>query len=205
MADLLFSLPFVFFVKQRFSITQRLPGKIAAIQHRPPTMKTPAPQPSRKAAGGRPPKFAGPSRPVTLTLPEETLDGLLLIDEDRGQAIVKLTQSAIQRNETDASFVEVVDATAGKGVIIVGASKALRQIPFLHLLEVGPGRFMLALDPGHDFKNLEIGVQDMLDVISPDEVREVRLLSALLVEIRKVRKTDRVSMAEILFIRLDDK
>ena len=53
-------------------------------------------EPDKKNGGGRPPKFDEPSRPITLTLPESTLEGLRQIDADRGQAVVKLTRGALR-------------------------------------------------------------------------------------------------------------
>src|SRR3954468_15979763 len=90
-----------------------------------------AKQPDRKGTGGRPPKFAEPSRPITLTLPESTLEGLRLIDEDRGQAIVKLTQQAMRGGDSALPQVEIMEMAANIGVLIIGPSSALRRIPFL--------------------------------------------------------------------------
>src|SRR6476660_7138102 len=90
-----------------------------------------AKQPDRKGTGGRPPKFAGPSRPITLTLPESTLEGLKQIHSDRGQAIVKLTESALRASATSHSNVESVEMADNTGLLVVGPSKVLRRIPFL--------------------------------------------------------------------------
>ena len=40
-----------------------------------------------KHPGGRPAKFAEPSRPVTVTLPERVLQLLAAVDADRAKAI----------------------------------------------------------------------------------------------------------------------
>ena len=164
----------------------------------------PASARDRKGVGGRPPKFAEPSRPITLTLPESTLEGLRLIDEDRGQAIVKLTQQAMRGGDAAQPQVEIMEMAANIGVLIIGPSAALRRIPFLHLVEVAPARFLLALDPGNDFKNLEIAIHDVMEDVPEDDVRERALIAQLLQHIRNVRKNSRVRMAEILFVNIGD-
>lgn len=169
-----------------------------------PTAQTTG-QPSPKSAGGRPPKFDEPSRPITVTLPESTLDGLLRVDPDRGQAIVKLTRHALGQGRETVPQVEIVKMAANTGLIIVGPSVALRRIPFLHLVEVAPTRFLLALDPGNDFRSLEIAIHDVLDEVAEDDVQERQLLRELLSHIKDLRRSDRVSVAEILFVRLDGK
>ena len=162
-------------------------------------------RPSQKSAGGRPPKFDEPSRPITVTLPDSTLEGLLRVDPDRGQAIVKLTKHALGEGRETVPQVEIVKMAANTGILIVGPSVALRRIPFLHLVEVAPTRFLLALDPGNDFKALEIAIHDVLDEVAENDIRERRLLRELLDHIKHLRKSDRVSVAEILFVRLDGK
>ena len=48
---------------------------------------------AKKNRTGRPAKFAEPSRPVTVTLPERILDLLAAVDSDRAQAIVKTVEA----------------------------------------------------------------------------------------------------------------
>jgi len=162
-------------------------------------------QPARKSAGGRPPKFDEPSRPITLTLPDSVLEDLLRVDADRSQAIVKLAREALRKDGPEAPLVQLVGVGQNRGVIMVRQSKALQRIPFVKLVEVGPGRCILALDSGNDFRTLEIGVLDVLETIPPEEKRDIQLMSELLVEIRKLRKSARLSMAEILLISMEEK
>ena len=162
-------------------------------------------EPERKSSGGRPPKFNEPSRPITITLPESVLSALERIDEDRGQAIVKLTQSATGKGKAARPSVEIVEMAANVGLLIVGPSAVLRRISFLHLVEVAPSRFLLALDPGNDFRSLELAIHDVLEDVGEDQVDERELIAKLLEAIRTVRKSERVSMAEILLVRLEKK
>jgi hypothetical protein len=79
----------------------------------------------------------------------------------------------------------------------------LRRIPFLHLVQVAPARFMLALAPGNDFKALELALRDVLDDVPQDDERERELIVTLLDKVRSLRKSKRVSMAEILIVNMD--
>ena len=87
-------------------------------------------------------------------MPESTLRDLEQIDPDRGYAIVKLAKSALRLGEADPPLVEIVEMAEKTGLIVVGPSRALREISFLHLVEVAPARYLLALDPGDDFHTL---------------------------------------------------
>ena len=156
--------------------------------------------PRRKIAGGRPPKFQEPSRPVTVTLPESTLEGLRQINPDRAQAIAKATAGTLSQRKGSRPLVEIVDVAAKTGLLIIGPCEPLRRIPFLHLVEVAPSRFLLAVDPGNDFKNLEIAIHDVLEEISKDKTRERNLIQLLLANIKTMRKSERGSMAKILLI-----
>jgi hypothetical protein len=176
--------------------------------HSKPKAKSPedAPPPaSRKSAGGRPPKFSGPSRPVTLTLPESTLEGLKQIHADRGQAIVKLTEAALRGGAASRSHVEIVTMADNTGLLVVGPSEVLRRIPFLHLVEVAPARFVMAMDPGNDFRMLELALRDALEEVPENNLREREVVGQLLEQISVLRKSARVRMAEILFVELGHK
>jgi hypothetical protein len=173
-----------------------------------PQAKNPEAGPSqanRKSTGGRPPKFSGPSRPVTLTLPESTLEGLKQIHADRGQAIVKLTEAALRSGATAHSHVEIVQMADNTGLLVVGPSEVLRRIPFLHLVEVAPARFVMAMDPGHDFRALELALRDALEDVPETDGREREVVTQLLEQISVLRKSARMRMAEILFVELAQK
>ena len=142
---------------------------------------------------------------MTVTLPESVLKTLEQIDEDRGQAIVKLAQGAVGKGKASKPLVEIVQMASNVGLLIVGPSAALRSIPFLHLVEVAPARFLLALEPGNDFRTLELAIHDVLEDVPEDHLAERELIAKLLEAIRHVRKAELVSMAEILLVRLGKK
>lgn len=152
-------------------------------------------------AGGRPRKFSEPSRPITVTLPESTLKGLRQIDSDRGRAIVKLTSAALRKAHRPG--VEIVKIAPHTGLLVIGPCPALRKISFLHLIEVAPARFILALDRGNDFKALELAVRDVLDDLPEAEREERQLIAELLRHTQSLRKSERVRMGEILFVNAE--
>ncbi len=157
---------------------------------------------NRKGAGGRPRKFKEASRPVTVTLSESALKQLEIINPDRALAIAKAAAMATRAHADSKHLVEIVEVLKGTGLIIIGPSRALRQIPFLHLVEVAPARYLLALTRGNDSAALEIALHDLLDDLPKDEHNERLLIEQLLAQIRRLRKSRRVSMAEILFVDL---
>lgn len=153
--------------------------------------------------GGRPPKFNEPSRPVTLTLPESTLKQLESVDADRAQAIVKLTQNAFPPG-SEREPVEIVTVNRQSGLIIVGANATLAKIPFLKLIEVALGRFLLAIDQGNDFRSLELALLDLIEEGKIDPA-DLPTIESLLNCIRTVRRTDQATEATILFVPTDFK
>ena len=157
----------------------------------------------KKNGGGRPPKYHGASRPVTITLPESTLEHLRYIDTDRGQAIVKLAEAAVTARRPETPPVEIVEMAEKTGLIVVGPCEALRRIPFVHLVEVTPARYLIALESGHDYRALELAIRDLHEENSAAKSGEGELISLLLENVRRLRKAARVTMAEILLVRLD--
>lgn len=164
----------------------------------------PAPASESRHGGGRPPKYDGPSRPITVTLPESTLEGLRQIDADRGKAIVRLTEDALRTLPPEEPLVEVVEMAANTGLILVRPRPVLSNIPFLHLVKVSPTRCIIALDSGHDYKALELALGDALEVPEVD-ADDRNLLQELLEHVKKFRQSERVTMAEVMLIRMESK
>lgn len=154
----------------------------------------------KRGKGGRPRKFGEPSYPVTITLPESTLRALAEVDPDRATAIVRLAGAARSVAEDSTRLARIVEIGKGRAVIIVASSRALAKIPFLQLIETSPGQFLLALQPGNDFKNLELAVRDELDELPESEQRERKLLSGLLDCFTRTRKGNLGISAEILLV-----
>ncbi|HJT79780.1 MAG TPA: hypothetical protein VJ719_01175 [Chthoniobacterales bacterium] len=157
------------------------------------------PQQRDRRSGGRPRKYAEPSQPITVTLPNTTLRQLEHIDADRGRAIVKLARAASSQPQPSVQIVEIAENT---GLVLVGPSEALSKVPFLRLVEVAPARYLLALTPGHDLNHLEIALNDQLDEPDNSVGSDRDLISTLLNHFKNFRKSDSVSMAQILLVEL---
>ena len=151
--------------------------------------------------GGRPPKFDEPRRPVTLTLPERTLRQLAAIDDDRARAIVKASEAVTRGNDPAGKPVEIVEVSPGKGIILVGASRCLRQIPWLRLAEIVPGRYLLIIESGTAIEGLELSILDLIESLPPDDDQERSLLNSLVTHLRTLRREHAITKAEMLFVR----
>ena len=152
---------------------------------------------------GRPPKFNEERRPITVTLPERTLQQLAAIHHgDRARAIVKAAATTTRLHSKQAPPVEVVEVSQGQALIMIGPSRSLRQITWLQLAEIAPSRFLLVVPSGTMTEKLEVAVADLLEDLLPSETYERGLLADLLHILRSRRRQQDVSKAEILLLRL---
>lgn len=151
--------------------------------------------------GGRPPKFCEPRHPVTMTLPERILGQLAHIDPDRTCAVVRVTEAVVGSAKGHFKPVELVEVAPDKSLIIVGPSKALRQIAVLKLIEIAPVRYLLTIPSGTPIETLEVALRDLSHnpELQKDE-RESTVLQDLLNLIGHQRRMQRLSKAEILII-----
>jgi len=157
-----------------------------------------------KSAGGRPRKFKEASKPITITLPLRTLDQLDAIGPDRARAIAKLADSACGTGPGAGRQVDTVEVFSGKSLILVGPSRYLKQIKFLHLAEITPTRFLLAIPSGTALESLELAIADLLENIGEDEPSERKLLTELLHVLKTLRRNNRYFKAEMIFVRSED-
>jgi hypothetical protein len=109
---------------------------------------------------GRPRKFIGPSRPVTLTLPEHVIDALIAVDADLSRAIVRLAQPVLGgRQHGPAELV-----TFGRySVIAVQPSKTLEKRTGVNLLHLPDGRALISFDRSMTIPGLELLIADALE------------------------------------------
>ncbi len=156
-----------------------------------------------KSLVGRPPKFAEPSRPVTVTLPERILDKLQLIDKDRGLAITKTVDSLIPDGKLRPPLLEIVKVCEGQGLIVIGHSKALSRIPGLQLAEISPMRYIISVQSGTSVDSLELAILDLIDHMPASEALEIALLLKLRHTLKTIRRKHAVTKAEILFVSTD--
>jgi hypothetical protein len=152
---------------------------------------------------GRPKKFARPSRPVTVTLPEDTLLRLGAIDADLGRAIVALTE----RQRVQVSSTRPLAEVASYGthaVIVVTPVKALKRIAGVELVPIGNGRALISLAHPHSIAELELGIRDALDRrdLTPLDRRALVSVADLL---REARGSRRITLEERMIIVLEAK
>lgn len=158
---------------------------------------------SSSNVGGRPRKFSHPSRSVTVTLPETTLELLNSIDTDRALAIAKATEWISSAGSSNKKLVELVEVEKGSAVIFVAPSKYLKTISFLRLLEISPARFLLVVPSGMAIDTLEIAVIDLLQEIPENETYEKELLTELCRCLAIQRKSKTISKEELLLVSID--
>ncbi len=154
-----------------------------------------------KPRSGRPPKFAEPRRPITVTLPERTLKQLESINGDRAKAIAKAAEAMAGTPATTPHDVEELEVMPGMRLLVVGPNRYLSTIPGLQLVEIAPGRFLLAFPSGTSLDSLEVSMLDLMDQIPETLERERRVLKHLLSIVRSSRRDGRASKAEILFVQ----
>ena len=121
---------------------------------------------------GRPRKFGRPSRAVTVTLPEDTIDRLTTINADIGTAIVNLVDRRISSRVQPVAPADI--KRYGKhAVIVVTPIKALRRLKGVQLVPIGDGRALISLDPSHSVPSLELQLRDALENGPKGQEREI--------------------------------
>lgn len=153
----------------------------------------------RKRPGGRPPKFSEPRRPVTVTLPQRTLDLLRGISADRAKAIVKAVDAVMRTTEPKAR-VEVVEMSVGLGLLVMPFHQGLHDIPWLTMIEIAPGRHLLVVEPGTPIERIEVAIGDMLLEAQDTASHETDFLRELADRVGEMRRSAKLSKAEILCV-----
>lgn len=148
---------------------------------------------------GRPRKFHEPSRPVTVTLPDRTLEILSELGPDRGRAIVAVADSFAERRQLPRPRVELVSVSPELSVILIGPCPPLSEIESLRTIEVSPGRFLLTVSPGTPISALEVELADLVEHPSLSPADEA-LLQELMQVLRSQRRRKNITKAEILFV-----
>lgn len=156
---------------------------------------------TQKGPGGRPTKFKEPSRPVTVTLPERTLDQLGRIDNDRAKAVVKAVD-AVVGGGCGAPHAEVIEMAPGTGVVVIPPNRSLRTIPWLKMIEVAPARYLLTIVSGTPIEKVEIALMDLIENAKHSAPEDVPMLETLREKIGQLRRGEKISMVEILCVAM---
>jgi hypothetical protein len=154
--------------------------------------------------GGRPRKFREPSRPITVTLPLRTLGDLARINEDRAQAIVEVCDRMSNESGLQEPDVEVIRAGSGRGLIVLGPSRHLRDVPSLQLVDIGHGRQLISLKSGTPVSCVEVALGDLLESLPESDERERMMVAKLVSILRRTRQKKVMQTEEILIIPYDE-
>src|SRR5690242_3510179 len=107
-----------------------------------------APVPVAKRKRGRPRKFAGPSRVVALTLPDNVVRGLRGVHPDLAWAVVTMFEG---QPRADAASprpdVELASVGESQSLIVVNRH-AYRRLPGIRIIPFDDSRAFLALEQG---------------------------------------------------------
>ena len=159
---------------------------------------------SEKHRGGRPAKFAEPSRPVTVTLPERVLRLLATVDSDRAKAITKLADFSSSLDGKPRQSVTTVQIARNRAILLVSHSEQLKRLPWLRLIEVAPARHLISIRTGTSIESMELAMRDLLEDLPKEKSIERGMLEALVKIIRESRRTKTTWKEEILFIATND-
>ncbi len=136
---------------------------------------------SSGAKRGRPLKFGRPTRPLSVSLPDDVVEWLETLDPDPAWAIVSLFEKARLRHTSATPRVgaELVQLP-GKRALILVAPDVFDGLAGVSVIRLSDGRGFLALQAGKGYADLELAVVDMIDAVNVSSERRKAL-----VEIRK--------------------
>jgi hypothetical protein len=109
---------------------------------------------------GRPRKFVGPSRAVTLTLPDYVIQALTALDPDLSRAIVRLTQPELAKQPHPPAELVRFGQCA---VIVVNPTRTLEQRTGVNLVPLPDGRALISFDAPFTAADFELMIDDALD------------------------------------------
>lgn len=160
-----------------------------------------ATSPARKR--GRPLKFGRPTRPLSVSLPDDVIEWLDSIDPDPAWAIVSLFEKARQRTSLhDGRVPAELVQLPGKRALIIVTPDLFDGLQGVSVIRLSDGRGFLALEAGKGYADLEVAVADRIDApgVTPErrkalsairqQLREWRL-SGLKFESRSILVVDR--------------
>jgi hypothetical protein len=163
-------------------------------------MPTPRPVPLTPHRG-RPRKFARPSRPVTLTLPDDVIAALQSVDHDLSRAVVRVAQPHLGKRPHPPAEIA---AFGRRGVIVVNPSRILERRTGVTLVPLSDGRALMAFDESVSIERLELDLRDAVaeDGLSREDARIFKSVAELL---KSARQTDRLSLRQRKIIVLESK
>lgn len=150
---------------------------------------------------GRPRKFATPSRPVTVTLPDDVLDALGAIDADIGRAIVRLAQPEIGRRPHEPAELETFGRHA---VIVVNRSRALESRTGVELIPLPDGRALISFEQPMSIAALELLLADAVEGTRLSD-RDRAVFQGIADTLRTARRSTNITLQQRSIIVLESK
>jgi hypothetical protein len=148
---------------------------------------------------GRPRKFLGPSRAVTLTLPENVISALTALDSDLSRAVVRVTQPEMGKRPHPPAELALFGRRA---VIVVNPTKSLEQRTGVLLVPLSDGRALIAFDESMTSARLELKIQDELEAHGlPAE--DARIFEGIRNVLQEARRSKSVSLLQRNIIVLE--
>ena len=133
---------------------------------------------------GRPRKFNGPAKALTLTLPEDTIAQLRQVDPDISKAVVKVVQQVTPAAPPPRAEVLKFGEHA---VIVVVPSQALVDRTGVQLVRLTDGRALIAFNSHLSVAQFELKLWDALSdgSLAEDDRDTFELLGQILRETRR--------------------
>ena len=148
---------------------------------------------------GRPRKFDGPSRAVTLTLPESVLDALAKVDSDLSRAVVALSKRGRRANGQPPATLAVFGKQA---VITIRPTKSLEKRTGVNLVPMPDGRALISFHQPKSIADLELLLYDALEDRSLS-AEDRRVFEGITTILRDARRSSDVSLVHRTIIVLE--
>jgi hypothetical protein len=148
---------------------------------------------------GRPRKFSGPSRAVTLTLPEEVIAALEGVDHDLSRAVVRVAQPEVARRPHPPA--ELV-SFGRRAVVVVHPTRTLEKRTGVLLIPLTDGRALIAFDETMTPARFELKIEDALDDHALLE-QDARVFEGIRDLLRDARRSNRVALKQRTILVLE--
>ena len=137
-----------------------------------------------KRGRGRPRKFAGPSRAVTLTLPETVIQRLSNLHEDLSRAVVALTHR--QTPSVGKKPAELL-VFGRRAVITIRPTASLEKRAGVQLVPLPDGRALISFERPKSLADLELTISDALEdpTLSGEDRKVYEGINAILKDARQ--------------------
>ncbi|MDD2466562.1 MAG: hypothetical protein PHI97_21400 [Desulfobulbus sp.] len=153
-----------------------------------------------RTGSGRPPKFQEPSTSITLTLPQRILRNLEDIDRDRAKAIVKCVETVLSLGADGDKKVELINISDEAAVLAIGPCLSLKKIPWVHLVEITPSRYLLTVPTGTPMASLEVALLDLIETLPEERSSDRETLLEIRLQLSLHRRQEQVNTREVFLL-----